>query len=305
MVLLSVSVDLDEIHHYYRLHGLERREANRAVYVRAVPRLADWASQRGVPLTWFVVGQDLELSANAEAVRRLVARGDELGCHSYSHPYDLTRRSFSDMEREVTRGVAAIREHAGTTPHGFRAPGYVVNDALLALLRERELVYDSSVFPCPAYYALKAAAIAKLSAQGRRSRAIVDVPDMLRAPAVPYRVGRPYWFRGTGILELPIQVTRRARLPFIGTALTMAGAVGARLLARSVIGEQLVNLELHGIDALDAEDGLADLAKSQRDLRLPWSKKLDAIDAAVSLLKSAGYACVRMDQLADVARSQV
>lgn len=304
-MLLSVSVDLDEIHHYYRLHGLDVAQATRAVYARAVPRLADWAAQRGVPLTWFVVGQDLELAVNAEAARRLVARGNELGCHTYSHPYDLTRRSFAEMEREVTRGVLALREHAGVMARGFRAPGYVVSDTLLSVLLEQGLAYDSSIFPCPSYYALKAAAIAKLNARGRKSHAILDAPDVLRAPCVPYRVGKPYWFRGSGVLEVPIQVTRRARLPFIGTALTVAGPIGARLLARGVIGEPFVNLELHGIDALDRSDDLTELAASQPDLRAPWNKKLDAIDAAVGVLKAAGYACVRMDELAERARANL
>ncbi len=296
-MLLSVSVDLDEIHHYYRIHGLPAVDAARAVYARAVPRLVDWARQRGIVLTWFVVGQDLELAENAESVRRLAASGDELGCHSYSHHYDLTQRAFSEMEQEVARGIAVIRDTVGVAPSGFRAPGYLVTDTLLSLLLEQGLTYDSSVFPCPSYLALKAAALAKLSAQSRPSQAICSGPEVLRAPTVPYRVGRPYWFRGTGIWEVPIQVTRRARLPFIGTALTLGGTIGARLLAQGVVGEPFVNLELHGIDALDRNDDLSELAQQQRDLRIPWSKKLDAIDAAVGLLRAKGYASLRMDEL--------
>jgi len=301
-VLLSVSVDLDEIHHYYRIHGLEAGEAVSAVYRSAVPRLSDWAKQRGIPLTWFVVGQDLEIAANAEAATRLAADGDELGCHSFSHWFDLTRRPFAEMQRDVQRGVLAIREKTGATATGFRAPGYVVTDTLLSLLHEQGFAYDSSVFPCPSYYALKAAAYARLTARGRESQAIIDRPEVLRAPSAPYRVGQPFWFRGTGIWEIPIQVTRRARLPFIGTALTLAGAIGARLLAQGVVGEPLINLELHGIDALDRLDGLEALAKQQPDLRVPWPKKLDAIDAGLSLLRGKGYAFVRMDELAARAR---
>lgn len=296
-MLLAVSVDLDEAHHYRAIHGQASTERSSVVHRVAVPRLSDWARQRSIPLTWFVVGQDLEQPENAESTRSLARGGDELGCHSYSHHYDLTRRSFAEMRSEVERGVTSIERATGVKVKGFRAPGYVVNDPLLDLLRETGLCYDSSVFPCPSYYALKTGAIAALSLRRKESRAIVDVPEVLRAPAEPYRVGKPYWFRGTGIWELPIQVTRKARLPFIGTALTMAGSTGARLLAKGVLGEPLINLELHGIDALDRHDGLEDLAAQQKDLRIPWSKKLDAIDAAVSLLRSKGYRCVRMDEL--------
>lgn len=299
---LAVSVDLDEVRFYRQLYNLPANLTADRVFARAVPRLADWARQRGLAVTWFVVGRDLAAPGNAEAARRLAASGDELGCHSFSHGYDLTRRPVQEMQAEVTRGVTSIRDGAGVVPTGFRAPGYTVSDTLLSLLQEQGFAYDSSVFPCPPYYALKAAALAKLALQRRKSQAILDAPDVLRAPTRPYRVGRPYWYRGTGILEIPIQVTRRGRLPFIGTALTMAGPVGARLLARGVLGEPFVNLELHGIDVLDESDGLGELAKYQRDLRIPWSKKLDAIDAAVSLLRSKGYGSVRMDELATAAR---
>lgn len=302
-MLLAVSVDLDEVRHYRAIHGLEARGDDGVVYERAVPRLADWARQRGIPLTWFVVGHDLERPERAEAVARLARAGDELGCHSYSHHYDLTRRAIGEMQREVVRGVEAVRRAAGVKATGFRAPGYVVSDTLLDVLRECELAYDSSVFPCPAYYAVKVAAIARLKARGRESRALVDAPDMLRAPTSPYRVGRPYWYRGTGIWELPIQVTRRARMPFIGTALTLAGATGARLLASRVAGEPFVTLELHGIDVLDHRDGLEELSREQRDLRVPWSKKLDAIDAAIAVLRGKGYAALRMDEMAARARA--
>ena len=48
-------------------------------------------------------------------------------------------------------------------------------------------------------------------------------------------------------------------LPFIGTALVLAGPDGARLLTRTVLGESFVNLELHGIDFLGIDDGLGEL----------------------------------------------
>lgn len=296
-MLLSVSVDLDQLSHYRAIHGLPRAEGNE-VYERAIPRLVDWARQRDIALTWFVVGKDAERASSAEVLAGLSKAGDELGCHSYTHRYDLTRLSFGEMQSEVELGMSAIWRAAGVLPKGFRAPGYVVTDTLLDLLREQGLHYDSSVFPCPSYYALKASAIGALAARRQPSSAIVDVPDVLRAPSEPYRVGRPYWYRGTGIWEIPIQVTRRARLPFIGTALTMAGPMGARLLARGVLGQRFVNLELHGLDALDERDGLSDLARRQRDLRIPWVTKLDAIDAAVALLRAKGYASVRMNELA-------
>src|SRR5262249_5460157 len=152
-------------------------------------------------------------------------------------------------------------------------------------LTELGVAYDSSVFPCPPYYGAKALAMLGIRLRGRRSRSILDTPRVLGAPTRPYRVGTPYWKRGGGLLELPIQVTRGARLPVIGTARTLAGPSRARLLARMCVGEPLVNLELHGIDVLDANDGLADLAPHQPDVAVPLARKLEVLGGVVDVLK--------------------
>jgi hypothetical protein len=111
-------------------------------------------------------------------------------------------------------------------------------------------------------------------------------------------VGRPYWQRGAGIVELPIQVTPGIRLPFIGTFLTQWGPRVARALARRVRGEPLVNLELHGIDVLDAFDGLQALRPHQRDVRVPWAQKVESLAAVLAELKAADYAFMTMTEAA-------
>ncbi len=150
----------------------------------------------------------------------------------------------------------------------------------------------------------KATALAAIRVRGRKSHSILDRPDVLRAPTRPYRIGRPYWKAGTGMLELPIQVTRGPRLPYIGTTLTLAGPDRARWLTRLVVGEPLVNLELHGIDVLDVDDGLEALRRHQQDVRTPHARKLETLGAVVELLRGEGYAFVRLDEAArEIARA--
>ncbi len=61
----------------------------------------------------------------------------------------------------------------------------------------------------------------------------------------------------------------------------------------------LVNLELHGIDVLDAHDGLADLAPTQRDLAVPVATKRAVLRAIVEDLRAAGYTFVTLDAAAE------
>jgi len=299
--LCAISVDLDEIQHYHAIHGLAEPAVPgaSAVYDHAVDRLARFARSEGLPLTFFAVASDLRNASNAAKLRAAADLGHEIANHSLDHLYDLTRRSVAEMTRQVQEASDLIAEATGVRPKGFRAPGYTMTDALAEVLRTSGVQYDSSVFPCPAYYAAKAATMAVMLARGRMSRSIVDHPRVLTAPIRPYRMGRRYHLRGTGLVELPIQVTRWLRLPFIGTSLTLAGPRLARLLARSVVGEPVVVLELHGIDVLDADDGLDALVPYQPDVRRSVSEKIETLRRVVRVFRDSGYEFVRSDDAAE------
>jgi hypothetical protein len=306
--LCAVSVDLDEIPNYFQIHGRSPpADANiGAVYDVALGRLERLASDAAIPLTLFAIGADVARPEAAAKLRAARERGHEIANHSLDHRYDLVRLPRAEIRRQIDKGAAAIERAVGERPVGFRAPGYTITDAVFDVLRELDVTYDSSVFPCPAYWATKASAIAWIGARGRDSRSIIDTPAVLLAPTRPYRAGRPYWRRATGsargILELPIQVTRGLRLPVIGTSLTLWGPAMARRLARMCIGEPLVNLELHGIDVLDAADGLESLRASQPDVRVATAKKLEALHEAIATLRRAGYAFVTLREAAAALR---
>jgi hypothetical protein len=301
MRLCSISIDLDEIPNYHAIHGLPApigRGAT-AVYDLALERFHEFSSAHGCPLTLFAIGSDMARAENALALRRMGERGHEIGNHTLHHRYDLTRLGAQEIERQVQAGITVLEGATAQRPVGFRAPGYTVTDQLFEILAASEVSYDSSVFPSPAYYFAKAAAKAAIRVQGRRSHSVLDTPAVLGAPTRPYRIGKPYWKRGSGMLELPVQVTRGLRLPYIGTTLTLAGADRARWLTRQVLGEPLVNLELHGIDALDADDGLEALRPHQPDVRVAAAQKLEAIAAAVETLRRAGYSFVLLREAAE------
>ncbi|MGH7296988.1 MAG: polysaccharide deacetylase family protein [Polyangiaceae bacterium] len=302
MRLCAVSVDLDEIPNYFGIHGLPEPTGPEGtlVYDVAVDRLATLAAELSIPLTLFAIGADLARPQAAARLASAHARGFEIANHSLDHRYDLVRLGRAEIRRQVDEGARAVERATGERPAGFRAPGYTITDEVFEVLAELEVEYDSSVFPCPPYYAAKAAAIGAIRLRGRTSRSIVDSPTVLAAPARPYRVGRPYWRRGDGLLELPVQVTRGLRLPFFGTSVTLGGPRLASVLARMCVGDPLVNLELHGIDVLDAADGLEALRPHQKDVRVPVDRKLASLRAAIGALRGAGYAFVT---LRDAARA--
>lgn len=315
MKLCAVSVDLDEVPCYAAIHGIETRAASaHAIYEKAVPRLQRFFAREKVAATFFAVGQDLTHAPNAEALRDLQASGHEIASHSQGHHYDLSQRGRAFIEQDIRQSLDAIEKATGRRPTGFRAPGYTITNEMFDVLRSLGLDYDSSVFPCPSYYSAKTAMIGAIAARAwvgktKKSRSIVDDPRVLLAPADPYVPGDSYWSAAKApsreaLVEVPIGVTRRARLPFIGTSVALAGETGAQLLAMQMVGRPVVVLELHGIDLADADDdGLQWLRPHQPDLRKTAEEKDAAIRAALSVLRTNGYKFVTTHEAAMALRS--
>jgi peptidoglycan/xylan/chitin deacetylase (PgdA/CDA1 family) len=298
--LASVNVDLDEIPNYFAIHGLEATGPGlHAVYDKALARMVDWASAMKLPLTLFTIADDMRRPENRSIIADASRRGHEIASHTRDHRYDLVRLDRPAMIEQVEGAAATLAEVTGERPRGFRAPGYTFTDALARVLREVGHTYDSSVFGCPAYYAAKAAALTLYGLLGRTSRSILGEPEVLLAPRCPYRLGEPYWRAGEGLPELPIQVTPGIRMPIIGTNVTLWGERFARKAAAACEHDPLFNFELHGIDFLDADDGLEALRPHQPDVRVPVAKKLEALSAIVDELKGQGRSFVRLDEASE------
>lgn len=312
----AVSIDLDAIGCYYRIHGLGAHppELEHVILERALPRAAQLFARRGMRVTWFVVGRDADAdaglpdaaarAANADRLRELAAAGHELGNHSYSHPYELARLPARTVDAEIAGCDRVLRSLARGGVRGFRAPGYDVSPAMLDALAARGYRYDSSIFPAPGYYAAKAVVMGALAALRRPSGAVMTNPRALAAPADPYRPAMTApWRRGQApLVELPIAVTRWARLPAIGTSLLVAPAfVRARLLD-AMTARRFFNFELHGIDFADAEkDGIpGELVARQPDLRVPIAAKLARLDAILDVLAARWQFATLADVAADV-----
>ncbi|PKN56568.1 MAG: polysaccharide deacetylase [Deltaproteobacteria bacterium HGW-Deltaproteobacteria-14] len=287
----SINVDIDSLYLYYRIHGLDEAGATDAVWEKGVVRFAELFDELGVKATFFVVAQDLERSAAVRSIAAdLAAAGHELGSHTYSHPYDLTRLGRAAVADEIDRAHDLISEVQGRPVRGFRAPGYTVTAELLELLAERGYAYDSSLFPAPPYYLAKAAYLGLMRLRGKRSQSILDRPSVMWQRRTPHE--------RHGILEIPITVLPWLRLHVIGTSLLQLGERGYSVIAPWLRRVDVVNLELHGIDLCDLEaDGVDPVLKKQPDLRVDLATKLRLFRRVFSDLRD-GWGVETLETLA-------
>lgn len=316
----AVSIDLDGIACYYRIHGLGNppAELEHLILERALPRAAALFATRNIRVTWFVIGRDADAdaaladraarAANAERLRTLAELGDELANHSYSHPYDLARMPADAVAAEIRNCDRVLRDILGRGPRGFRAPGYDVSPAMLDTLARLGYRYDSSVFPAPGYYAAKAAVMTALAATGRPSGAVMTNPRALAAPADPYRPSMTApWRRGQApVVELPIAVTPWTRVPAIGTTLLVAPEWLRGHVLSAMAKRSFFNFELHGIDFADAtKDGIpGELVERQPDLRIAIDDKLARLEQILDEI-AASYSFATLGEVAaDVQRDE-
>lgn len=290
----NVSVDLDSLPHYHRIHGLVEPGDAGAIYAIAVPRLRHILRELGIRATFFVVGADLERPIARDAIRGLRDDGHELASHSFRHAYDMREWSERSIADDLERADRAMQRWLDVRPRGFRAPGYNIDIRMLRMLTEKGYRYDSSVFPCPSYYAAKAGVLAWMAARGQHSGSVLTDPRALVAPTQPYRPSRYAMHRrgdrkhSLPLWEIPIGVTPKTRLPLIGTNLLALPLRALRLLPAHLAQKApFFGLELHAIDLMDRHDpGVPPaLLRRQPDLRRPWTRKAQAL---TTLLEHTG-----------------
>lgn len=257
-MIWSVSVDLDGLGCYAAIHGLSLAlddGALRAVPEVALGRFCELFAELRVPATFFAIGREVQY---APAALQAASASHEIASHSYSHDYALSRSA--DIAADLVKCEEALAAAGIAKPRGFRAPGYTLSARLLDAVRERGYLYDSSLLPSPPYYGLKAAAMALYALRGRKSHSILGAPGQLFARRGPHL--------RRGVRELPVATTPVLRAPVIGTLVLAApwtarwGAAGGHF-----------NLELHGIDLLDATDVPPGIAAAQPGLRMPAVEK--------------------------------
>ena len=281
-MIFSVSVDLDGLGCYAAIHGVPAQSlperSLQAVPVVALGRLCELFAAVPVHATFFAIGSELDIPGSARALRAAAEAGHEIGSHSHAHDYALSRLSAANVDADLSRAEDAIARAVGSRPRGFRAPGYTLSRRLLEVLRARGYLYDSSLLPSPPYYAAKAAAIAVHALLGRRSASILGGVGQL------FAARRPHWRHG--LRELPVATLPVVRAPVIGTSVLAIGERLASALARGGAAGGHFNLELHGIDALDASDAPPELARLQPGLRLAAAEKMRRLAALFASLRA-------------------
>jgi polysaccharide deacetylase family protein (PEP-CTERM system associated) len=146
-MLNALTVDLEDWFHPEYVSGRVDQLHAYPMIEEATVYVLKLLEELGIKSTFFVLG---EIAVrHPKTVRDIKNQGHEIASHGYSHT-PLSRMTPSDFAEETARTSNAIREAAGESPVGFRAPSFSLSNRTawaLAILRKNGYLYDSSVFP--------------------------------------------------------------------------------------------------------------------------------------------------------------
>lgn len=212
--MASVSLDLDDLWTYLKVHG-DARWVERPSYLgEFVPRALDALDAAALRITFFIVGADAARESARPVLATIAARGHEVGNHSFEHDSWLHTYAPAALEHDVVSAEEAILAATGLRPVGFRGPGYSWTPGLLALLARRGYLFDASTLPTfigplARWYYFRTS---RLSAEERYTRRMLfgQARDGLR-PVHPYHIRLE---GGERILEIPVTTMPVLRAPF-------------------------------------------------------------------------------------------
>lgn len=143
----SLSVDLDNEWAYLASRGDPAWHEFSSYLAYVIPRILECLRQRGLKITFFVVGRDAEFAFNREALASVSAEGHEIGNHSLRHELWLHQYTESEFESELAQTEELLYTVTGQRPRGFRGPGFNYSEVTIKALAKRGYLYNASTFP--------------------------------------------------------------------------------------------------------------------------------------------------------------
>jgi peptidoglycan-N-acetylglucosamine deacetylase len=298
--IASLSLDLDNQWSYLKIHGDSGWESFPSYLDTVVPRALAFLKDRGLSITFFIVGQDAVLEKNQAAIKAIATAGHEIGNHSFKHESWLHLYSEPEIEAEITQAEQILKQVTGQQPIGFRGPGYSCSATVLRVLARRGYQYDASTFPtflgplARAYYFMTT----QLSkAEKEKRKALFGGFKDGFQPLKPY-----CWaMEQRHLIEIPVSTMPLVKIP-IHFSYVLYLSVFSRSLALLYFRLALVlcrltktqpSLLLHPLDFLGCED-VPELAFFP-GMSLPSRQKLATLGQAIALLTKS-YRVISMQE---------
>ncbi len=307
--IASLSLDLDNKWSYMKTHGDAGWEAFPSYLDTVVPRSLEFLKDRGLTITYFIVGQDAALEKNHEALAMIPAAGHEVGNHSFNHEPWLHLYSKEELVEEFEKAESSIIQATGEKPIGFRGPGFSLSAAVEEVLVERGYKYDCSKFPtyigplARTYYFLRSPNMSA-DERERRKKLFGSFADGFATLKV-----QKLQVKGKTLIEVPVTTFPALKTPIHFSYLLYLACFSesaAKFYFRTAmkfcrISGVEPSLLLHPLDFLDGED--AQELKFFPAMNLDHRKKIELLSDLVGKLAN-DFEVKTLNEYADLAANK-
>lgn len=290
MKIASLSLDLDNQWSYMKTHGDAGWEDFPSYLDVAVPRILDFLRERGLKITFFIIGQDAALEKNREAIRAIADEGHEIANHSFNHEPWLHLYSREELVEEFDKTEAALESICGVRPVGFRGPGFSLSPTVIDVLGTRGYEYDCSTLPT--YFAPVARAVYFLRSPKMSAEEREKLKKLFGKFSDGFQTLKPHFVEAAGrnMVEIPVTTFPVIKTPIHATYLHYLSAFSAplakaywrsALASCSLTGAQ-PSMLLHPLDFLSGDD-VPEL-KFFPGMNVPTESKLELMDSVIGSL---------------------
>jgi len=305
----NISLDLDNLWSYLKVHG-ENKWKDYPSYLPAfVPLISEFLERHQLSITFFLVGKDLEMEENIPFVRSLSEKGHDFGNHSFVHEPWMERRGEEEIIKELKRTETLIEKVTGKRAVGFRGPGFSLSPSMLKAVHALGYSFDSSLFPMSLssiarfVYHLSMKDDSKEEKEKRKN--LFGKTSNLFYPLKPFE----WKMQEGGLLELPVTTMPFLRFPIhLSYIIWLSGFSKKCALAyfRTALfllekTNTPLSLLLHPLDFLGGED-VKELSFFP-GMQLSRSHKLSIANQVIEAVKSR-FDLVSMSAYADELKKQ-
>ena len=178
-------------------------------YTAMLERLLDLLDSRSTRATFFCLGALAEHFP--DVVRRIAARGHEIGCHSMTHKW-VNRQTPEEFMADTRQAIDALQDCSGKAVTSYRAPAFSIGKSNIwafDVLAECGIANDASIFPAVRDFG----GFPEFSASQEPCRILTAHSEINEFPVTTGRlplIGRKIAYSGGGYFRLlPLGLVRR------------------------------------------------------------------------------------------------
>mgnify|MGYP001189345813 CR=1 FL=1 len=304
--LFSINLNFDSLGEAY---GWPKEFVEDAAFTRGVDRILDLGNKLNIPITFFLIGKDLENKKNFEIIRRISDHENvEIANHSYNHLFNFGSRNEQVIYDEIYKSHELIFKCTQKESKGFISPTWSVSKNVIKNLIKLNYSYDTSFFKSIYLYpaVLKIVASHILKKKFKKAFQIMNRRDYL----IPFKYDyEPFFINSQmkivsnnekeSILEMPMPLINYLNPPIWHTAGYVFGWEYIKKKLKKILERNKPFFYLiHPADFLDQNDLNKNYTLALERMDKSYESKISNLENMFHFITSHGYQGVKLIDIA-------